>query len=98
MLSELNRKLGVKSLPCDMCDSGVCGAMAPEVKLACKQFPEKAMGIVKAHGFENDEFQELNNKFERDSMYRSRVSIELDSLDRRQKKIISLLAASKSEK
>jgi hypothetical protein len=79
---QLIAQLGVTRLPDNFCDADVYPTMCKTVQQACIQFPKTATAFMVHHGLDEAEFQSLQEKMQRNLLFKMRVRGEIAKLER----------------
>ena len=68
-----------------MCDTSVVAAMSKQIQNACQEFPKAAAQIALQYGLESQDFNDLEEKMRKDSLFRYRVKREVVKVSKTKK-------------
>ena len=65
-----------------MCSPETCPVMSKTIQNACQEFPKSAINLVSQHGFDLEEFSELQDKLKVDAVFRYRVKNQINKVNK----------------
>eukprot|EP01031_Cornospumella_fuschlensis_P033575 gene33575-40617_t len=93
MRDKIKRELNLDSLPPRMCDPKYLPAMSPLIQRASADFPVLAQRIVAAYQLDVPDFNALQDRMQRNAVFRWRVSMALREVEKEKKKAAIVAAA-----
>lgn len=72
--------LRVRDLPANICDPDLQSSFAPPIRRACAEFPLIAERVMRRNGLGAEEFNELQQKLDRNPFFRFQVQQEIKKL------------------
>eukprot|EP00981_Chlorochromonas_danica_P003605 scaffold667_cov168-Ochromonas_danica.AAC.12 len=79
---KIKRDLNLRDLPPRMADPDYLPAMSPNIQKACADFPQIANRVITLYGFHVEEFNALQEKLDKNWLFRLRVQNEVKKIEK----------------